>query len=378
MSISRAFQTALAACRLPVAEANSLPADCYHSTEVLDIEIKAIFHQNWLGLGRADRFSEAGKYETMEIAGVPLILINDRDGKLHAFNNACRHRGARLLDGEGKCRTLRCPFHGWIYNSNGECTTATHMEDSLNFDKSQLGLIEFALEIHVGFVFVCFAPNPPSFESHIGEFDKSHAPWPLEALISTRRQSFEVNCNWKLFLDVFNEYYHLQYIHPNSINSLYNKPEPADTTTGNYASQFGFTEGTGGLLEDQQQYALPEIPGLVENASKGTRYTWIFPNMTFAASSDSMWIYEAYPIDAHRCIAYQTICFPQEAVELKDFETRVKYYYDRFDAAVEEDRIALENQQTGLASPFSKPGPYSPSMEPSVAAFARWYSGQIT
>ena len=375
---SSTFQNALVASQLPVAEANSLPAACYHSTEILDTEIKNIFHQNWLGLGRADRFSEPGKYEAMEVAGVPLILINDRDGKLHAFNNACRHRGARLLNGEGKCRTLRCPFHGWIYNSNGECATVSHMEDSQIFDRSQLGLVEFSLEVHAGFIFVCFAPNPPAFESHIGDFDKIHAPWPLETLISTRRLSFEVNCNWKLFLDVFNEYYHLQNVHPDSINGLYGKPDPADTTIGNYASQFGNTEGTGGLLEDQQQYALPEIPGLKGKAAKGTRYTWIFPNMTFAASIDSMWIYEAYPLDAHRCIAYQTICFPREAVEQEDFSTRVKFYYDRFDAAVEEDRVALENQQTGLASPFSKPGPFSPSMEPSVAAFARWYAGQIT
>jgi len=372
------LQNALLPSQLGVAEANSLPAQCYQSNDILNAEITSIFYQNWLGIGRADRFDEPGKYETMDIVGVPLLLINDRDGKLHAFNNACRHRGARLVDGSGKCRTLRCPFHGWSYHTNGDCAAASHMEDSQCFDKSQLGLVEFALTIHAGFVFVCFNPEPPSFQQHIGDFDKLHSPWPLESLVSARRQSFEVKCNWKLFLDVFNEYYHLQYVHPDSINGLYNKPDPADPTTGNYASQYGRTVGTGGLLESQQQYALPVIPGLTGKAAKGTRYTWIFPNMTFAASSDSMWIYEAYPLDADRCLAYQTICFPQQAFEQDDFDTKVRYYYDRFDAAVEEDRIALENQQIGLASPFSKPGPYSPSMEPSVAAFARWYAGQIT
>ena len=377
MTNSSAFQTELINCRLPISEASSLPTTCYHSAEVLDTEIKTIFHRNWLGMGRADRFNEPGKYETMEIGGVPLLLINDREGKLHAFNNACRHRGARLLEGIGKCRTIRCPFHGWTYNTNGECAAASHMEDSKSFDITQLGLIEFPLKIHAGFVFVCFDAEPPSFQKHIGDFDKMLAPWPLETLVSTRRQSFEVKCNWKLFLDVFNEYYHLPYVHPDSINGLYNKPDPADTTTGSYASQFGKTEGTGALLENQQQYALPEILGLTGEAKIGTRYTWIFPNMTFAASTDSIWIYEAYPIGANRCMAYQTICFPSQTVDLDDFEEKAKYYYDRFDAAVEEDRIALENQQLGLASPFTKPGPYSPSMEPSVAAFARWYANQL-
>lgn len=375
---SEAFQTALAACRLPVDEASSLPAACYHANDVLDAEISRIFHRQWLGMGRVDRFDEPGKFETLNIAGVPLMLINDRDGKLHAFNNACRHRGARLAQGEGKCRTLRCPFHGWTYNTNGQFAAAPHMGESKNFDQSKLGLVEFALEIHAGFIFVCFHPGPPDFKQHIGDFDEIHAPWPLDTLVSARRQSFEVKCNWKLFLDVFNEYYHLQYVHPNSINGIYNQPDAGDLTTGAYASQYGNTEGTGGLLESQQQHALPEIPGLSGDATRGIRYSWIFPNMTFAASTDAIWIYEAYPIDPHRCIAYQTLCFSKPAVESPDFEDKVKFYYDRFDAAVEEDRVSLENQQIGLASPFSRPGPFSPGMEPSVAAFARWYADQIT
>ena len=371
------FRNMLAATRLPVDQASSLPAECYHSDEVQASEIKTIFHRNWLGLGRADRFREPGQYETMDIAGVPVLLINDRDGKLHAFNNACRHRGARLLDGEGNCQVLRCPFHCWTYKPNGEFITAPHINASKNFDKSRLGLVDFALEIHAGFIFVCFDPQPPSFEKHLGDFDRLHSPWPLEKLVSVRRQSIEVLCNWKLFLDVFNEYYHLQFVHPDSINSIYAKPDQADETSGAYASQFGATAGTGGLLEGQQQYALPPIPGLQGRAAEGTRYTWIFPNMTFAAGNDSLWIYEAYPLDPQRCIAYQTLCFPRESVELDDFENKVSFYYQRFDAAVEEDRVALENQQRGLASPFTRPGPYSPSMEPSVAAFARWYAGQF-
>ncbi|MEM7209490.1 MAG: aromatic ring-hydroxylating dioxygenase subunit alpha [Pseudomonadota bacterium] len=371
------FQDMLNASQLPVDEAMSLPAACYHDESVQKSESKKIFHRHWLGLGRADRFKEPGQFETMDIAGVPLLLISDRNGVLHAFNNACRHRGAKLLSGEGNTKVISCPFHCWTYHANGQFITAPHMSDSKNFDKSTLGLVEFALKIHAGFVFVCFDPDPPDFSQFLGDFDRLHSPWPLETLVSVRRQSFEVKCNWKLFLDVFNEYYHLQFVHPDSINGVYAKPDPADVTSGAYASQFGATEGTGGLLESQQAFALPAIPGLQGQAKNGTRYTWVYPNMTFAAGTDSLWIYEAYPLDPQRCIAYQTLCFPQEALDLDDFETKVAFYYERFDAAVEEDRIALENQQQGLASPFSKPGPYSPSMEPNVAAFARWYAQRM-
>ena len=61
--------------------------------------------------------------------------------------------------------------------------------------------------------------------------------------------------------------------------------------TGAYASQFGSTEGTGGLLQDSQEEPLAPTPNLNERTTAGVRYTWVFPNMTFAADADALWIY---------------------------------------------------------------------------------------
>ena len=55
-----------------------------------------------------------------------------------------------------------------------------------------------------------------------------------------------------------------------------------------------------------------------------------------------------------------------------------RYYYDRLDAAIEEDRAALENQHRGLCSRFARAGRFSPELEPSVAAFARWYAQRMS
>ena len=64
-------------------------------------------------------------------------------------------------------------------------------------------------------------------------------------------------------------------------------------------------------------------------------------------------------------------------VQMSDFKEREQFYYERFDAAVEEDRTALENQQRGMNSPFTQPGRYATLMEPSVASFASWYATQL-
>ncbi len=372
------LMAALENCVAPANEAGSLPPACYADDAVLKMEIETIFRRQWLGIGHAGRLEAAGDYETLEIAGVPLIVLRDTDGILRAFANSCRHRGARLLDGEGNCRGIRCPFHSWAYKLDGALAGAPKMEDAAGFDRSQYGLIEFRAAELCGLGFVCLDHTAPDLDECIGDFAALHSPWPMHTLVPTRRRSFEVGCNWKIFLEVFNEYYHLPYVHPDTVDRVYGVPGVPHAATGAYASQYGGTDGTGGLLDGQQEHALPKMPGLADAVSNGVRYTWVFPNMTFGAGSDALWIYEANPIDARRCHVTQTTCFPKQTIELPDFSALSEHYYHRMDAAIEEDVQALENQQRGLNSPLATQGRFSPILEANVASFARWYAGHFT
>ncbi len=361
----------------PISEAESLPPVCYHDADVVVRERPAVFRRGWLSVGRADMVRQPGDYVTMTIADVPLIILRDKQGDVRAFANTCRHRGAQLLAGEGTTDMIRCPFHCWTYRLTGELVGGGHMDQTASFDTSDYGLIAFPTGVRAGFLFVCLDPEIPDLDAQIGDFVAMHAPWPIEDLVLTRRRELAVDCNWKGFLDVFNEYYHLPYVHPDSLSDLYDPPEPGDPVTGDYATQYGVTEGTGGLLESQQHHALPKIPGLTGKAARGVRYTWLFPNLTFAAGTDAMWVYEAYPDGPERCRVIQSICFPKETIALPDFEAKAEQYYIRLDAALAEDVPALENQQRGMASPFAQPGRYSVLMEPNVAAFAAWYAGRL-
>ena len=129
--------------------------------------------------------------------------------------------------------------------------------------------------------------SAPPLGDGLGSLPDELAHWPLAELRVGQRLEREVACNWKAFLEVFNEYYHLPYVHPNSISSIYRAPEGADAVAGAFASQFGATDGTGALLENQQDHALPPMPGLAGEAERGVRYTWVFPNMTFAAGREA-------------------------------------------------------------------------------------------
>ena len=367
----------LALVRGPIETALTLPPVCYSREELFQQERRSIFARVWVGVGPTGRWSEVGDYATMDIAGVPIIIVKATDGVLRAFANSCRHRSARLLDGEGQCKTIRCPFHRWTYALDGRLLNAPNMEAAKAFDTTDFGLTPVRIDSSDGLAFVCLDQDAVDLEDWLGDFSQKHVPWDLAGHIPTRRREFEVACNWKSFLEVFNEYYHLPYVHPNSLSSLYDPPDEPDAVSGNYATQFGTTGGTGGLMEDTQGYALPTNPALEGRNRHGVRYTWLFPNMTFAAGTDAVWLYEVYPLSAQRTQVAMTACFPASTVAQPNFDEVAAYYYQRLNDAIDEDIPALVNQQAGLNSPLARQGRFCPALEPSVARFAGWYAERV-
>jgi len=362
---------------VPDAECSlGIPPACYADAGLLALEQRAVFLEGWVGLGRSDRWVNPGDYSAMDIAGEPVIVIRNRGGELKVFANSCRHRGSKLLDGDGNCKKIKCPFHWWTYDLDGRLKVFSRMEKAIDFDAAEYGLVEFAAAERDGFAWFSFNESPVPIDDWLGDFTSIHEPWNLSQWRSMRIREFDADCNWKTFIEVFNEYYHLPMVHPESISWLYPEPDDADATTGQYTSQFGPTEGVAALLEPAQKFALPVAPGLQGREAAGTRYTWVYPNITFALSQDSMWIYQAFPLGANRCKVIQTICFPEASVELDDFEERAAHYYERIDAAIGEDMPFLEQQQEGLASRYARQGRFS-TLEPSVARFAYWYAQRL-
>lgn len=377
MPLDSDLQTALKACRAPAEQAHTIPPRCYTEAQIEALESDILFRRGWISVGRADLVKAPGDYAALDLAGQAIILLRDKKGGLRAFANACRHRGARLVDGQGTCRGLRCPFHSWMYGLDGRLAAAPHMDAADGFDRAEYGLKAYRAEERLGFAFVFLNADAPPLDAVLGEFAAIHAPWPLESLVTTRRREMVVGCNWKAFLEVFNEYYHLPFVHPDSIGDVYLPPDAPEPVQGGFATQFGPTEGTGGLLQDEQDKALPPMPGLTGRAATGVRYTWVFPNMTFAAGRDALWVYEAYPLGPNQCRVIQSACFPRETLDQPDVEEALAAYHTRLDAAIDEDIAALENQQRGLASPDAAQGRFQPLLEANVARFAAWYADKL-
>ena len=182
-----------------------------------------------------------------------------------------------------------------------------------------------------------------------------------------------MRCNWKIFLEVFNEYYHLQKVHPRTFSVYYASPDALDKVAGNFSTQFGEHRGVSstGKMDDGIG-PLPPLPGLSGRNLSGTRYSWVYPNLTFAASIDAVWIFEAIPLASALTRVNMTVCFPKASVEQPNFVTKLSAYERRMEAGLAEDIPVIETQQRGLSSSLARAGRYSPLHEPSVHAFHRW------
>jgi phenylpropionate dioxygenase-like ring-hydroxylating dioxygenase large terminal subunit len=101
--------TRYAAVRRPLLEASTLPPECYTSSAFYEREVSNIFMRCWNLIGRADYVSKPGDFFTHTLVGSSLIVMHGEDGKIRAFVNSCRHRGAKLMEGDGNCKSMRCP-----------------------------------------------------------------------------------------------------------------------------------------------------------------------------------------------------------------------------------------------------------------------------
>ena len=359
-----------------ISMSSTLPPACYTGADVLAAEMSGLLPTSWLGIARADEWKEPGDYRVLDLAGTSTIVVRDEERRLRVFANTCRHRGTRLLDGSGNAARIRCPFHGWTYGLDGSLRGATRMGATRGFRRADMGLVEFRTAERGGFVFVALSGETPDIDDWLGGFDAVHAPWRPETLVTTRRRELEVDCNWKLFLEVFNESYHLEHVHARTFGRIYLEPERPDEVGACVHSSFSPTAGTGGLKADEQDQVLPAMPGLGARERAGTRYTWVFPAITFAAGSEALWAYGARPLGPGRCRVTQWVCFPPRTVASPDFRAKAERYYARMDEALAEDVAMLERQQLGMESPFARAGRWS-DLERGAAAFAAWYARRL-
>jgi phenylpropionate dioxygenase-like ring-hydroxylating dioxygenase large terminal subunit len=148
----------------------------------------------------------AGAYVAREAGGTQILAVRGNDGRVHAFRNACRHRGTQLVSGSGCQQAFACRYHGWTYGLDGSLRYVPHEHGFPNLDKGAHGLVPVeATEAH-GLVFVTQAPAQ---HAHLDALPSVIGPaWQLLAT-----SELEIPANWKILVEGFLEGYHIRPTH---------------------------------------------------------------------------------------------------------------------------------------------------------------------
>ncbi len=363
------------AVRRPLAEAGTLPPECYTSDAFHRREVARIFMRRWNLIGRADYWPEPGDYAALTLAGAEYLVIRDGDGRLRAFANSCRHRGARLLDGEGRCERIVCPYHGWTYGIDGRLDFANGMDRARNFDAQEYGLVEIPLGCWQGFAFVNFDPGCAPLADHLGDLGRHLESYGLGDMVTVRRAEYSVRTNWKSYVENSMESFHHATVHRNSVND----PSIGKTVVRGAPGEYVLVQSDSGgrtraLLKGTDGF--PPIPTLAGPAALGSQYLLVYPATMIGCDVDSMWFKQMLPDGPDRVRNVVAICFPRETAARADFDTVVQHYYRRFETAIAEDNEIAERQFAGLASPLARPGRFS-HREPLVHAIDNWILDQL-
>jgi phenylpropionate dioxygenase-like ring-hydroxylating dioxygenase large terminal subunit len=193
------------------------------SPEFYELEREAIFKRAWLNVGRVEQLPRKGSYYTKDIeaAKTSIIIVRDMDDRVRAFHNVCRHRGNKFIWGKtprdetsGTCRQFMCKYHGWRYDLTGELQFALQEEEFFDFDKKDFPLVSVHCEVWEGFIFVNFADEPSqTLLDFLGPMVRGLEGYPFHLM--TEKYSFkaDLDSNWKIYLDAFQEYYHAPILH---------------------------------------------------------------------------------------------------------------------------------------------------------------------
>ncbi|MGE0487473.1 MAG: aromatic ring-hydroxylating dioxygenase subunit alpha [Gammaproteobacteria bacterium] len=199
------------------------PTSSYTDKALAEREWQVIFQAQPQVIGLSSELPEPGSYLTNNDLGAPILATRDKDGRFHAFVNACRHRGAQLTEEtRGTAHRFTCPFHAWTYAPDGRLMGIRQGEMFGNVDKACHGLVELPSQEKYGLLVIHpQVDGKVDIDELLGaELAAELANWEFAKAELVGESVIDKALNWKLANDTFGENYHFSVLHSKTLLNL--------------------------------------------------------------------------------------------------------------------------------------------------------------
>ena len=352
---------------------SALPREMYVDQDTWLVEREAVLFGQWFCIGRVDDLGldASSRALAVEVAGESVVVTRDEEGRLHGAYNVCRHRGSQVLDVSASAvacpaSALRCPYHSWTYRLDGQLLRAPHT-DLEGVDTEQFRMNPVAVETWGGFVFVHLSPERATpLDDAVRRAGASLGNYGIDRLVTGATLTYEVEANYKVLLENYNECYHCGPVHPELCRLV-----PSFAGGGgdlDWENGVPHREGTWTFTTSGTTTRAP-LPGLTEAERTRHKGDVVYPNLMLSASADHVAAFVLLPRSTDRTDVVCSLLFdageaaspgfdPSDATELWDLVNR-------------QDWAVCESVQRGMSSRSYRHGWFAP-MEDDSLDIRRW------
>ena len=347
----------------------SLPSDWYTTDKIFNLEQEHLYSKEWVCAGRTENLPKTGDHKILEIAGQSIIVVKNESGKLRAFYNVCRHRGAQLCSTESDSHGIKlkggvingkiiaCPYHAWSYNLDGNLISTPHLNTTEGFTHKNHALYPVGCEVWGGFFFLNLTPEQaPDFDASISMFAERYRRYALENLITGKVINYSVDANWKVLCENYNECYHCGPVHPElcELVPAFREKGGADLDWEN-----GVVHRTGAdTFSFSGKSKLTIFENLNEEELDRHKGDLIYPNLFLSFAKDHVASFTLRPVSVDKTeVICEFLFHPDEANQPEAHFADVVEFWDLVN---KQDWGICSSVQRGISSRVHEYGCFSP------------------
>jgi choline monooxygenase len=365
---------------------SQLPVSSYFDQALFERELDTLFQRGPRYVGHELAVPHVGDYHVLPQEAGGRALVRTAQG-VELLSNVCRHRQAVMLKGRGNLNTTQpgsasghvvCPLHRWTYSGGQGSAPAGQLLGAPHFAQDPcLNLNNYQLRTWNGLLFEDNGRDMAADLAHMGP----RAALSFEGMVLDHVELHTCHYNWKTFIEVYLEDYHVVPFHPGLGNFV-----TCDDLRWEFKPDYSIqTVGAANLLgkagspvyQRWQQQLMQYRQG--QQPEHGAIWLTYYPHIMVEWYPHVLTVSTLFPISVDQTLNMVEFFYPEEiaAFEREFVEAQRAAYME---TCAEDDEIA-ERMDAGrkalLARGDNEMGPYQSPMEDGMQHFHEWYRKKL-